>query len=58
MQSCLGSHAGVSKYTDNKTNLSVFVDTHAAAANPETKSLSAFRKDNHARKVYLLGRGE
>ncbi|KAJ3604219.1 hypothetical protein NHX12_028960 [Muraenolepis orangiensis] len=56
MQSVLGSHhAAVSKHTHTKTNLSVFVDTRAATAKPHTKSLSAFRQDNHDRKVNLSG---
>ncbi|CAL8247631.1 unnamed protein product [Merluccius merluccius] len=56
MQPLLGGHAGVSStHTDTTTaaSLSVFVDTRV---NPETKSLSASRRDTHARKVYLSGR--
>ncbi|CAL8342714.1 unnamed protein product [Lota lota] len=56
MQSGRAGHAGVSKHTDRISSLSVFVDTHAAASSPEAQSLYAFRKDEHARKVYLSGR--
>lgn len=37
---------------------SVFTDTHTSAVSPETKLLSAFKKDTEAKKVYLAGRGE
>lgn len=32
--------------------------THTPAESPETRLLSAFKTDGHARKVYLAGRGE
>ena len=38
--------------------LSVFIDTPPATVNTETKLFSAFKKDNHASKLYLAGRGE
>ncbi|XP_044052112.1 putative aspartate aminotransferase, cytoplasmic 2 [Siniperca chuatsi] len=37
-------------------HLSVFTNTHTAAVSPETRLLSAFKKDTQARKVYLAGR--
>ena len=58
MQSRRASRAGASKHAEKITNPSVFVDTHAAASNPEAKSLFAFRTDDDVRKVYLAGRGE
>lgn len=39
-------------------DLSVFTKALTAAESPETRLLSAFNKDPHARKAYLAGRGE
>ena len=36
----------------------MFTNVHFAAVSPETRLLSAFKKDNQTRKVYLAGRGE
>lgn len=36
----------------------MFTDTHTSAVSPETKLLSAFKRDTEAKKVYLAGRGE
>ncbi|KAM4616833.1 putative aspartate aminotransferase, cytoplasmic 2 [Polymixia lowei] len=50
-----GDAEEVHQNTDRKTNLSVFVDTRTATANPEAKVLSAFKRDTHTSKVYLAG---
>ncbi|XP_029295978.1 LOW QUALITY PROTEIN: putative aspartate aminotransferase, cytoplasmic 2 [Cottoperca gobio] len=39
-----------------EVNVSVFTSVHAAAGSPETRLLSTFKKDTHARKAYLAGR--
>ncbi|KAK5871545.1 hypothetical protein PBY51_004423 [Eleginops maclovinus] len=37
-------------------HLSVFTNVHTAAGSPETRLLSAFKKDTHTKKAYLAGR--
>lgn len=39
-------------------HLTMFTSSHSVAAGPETRLLSAFKKDTQARKVYLAGKGE
>ncbi|XP_075960347.1 putative aspartate aminotransferase, cytoplasmic 2 [Anarhichas minor] len=41
---------------DPRDHLAVFTNTHAPAGSPETRLLSAFKKDTHTRKAYLAGR--
>lgn len=53
-----GNEKGLSQNGDPGGHLSVLTSAHSAAVGPETRLLSAFRKDTHHRKVYLAGRGE
>lgn len=39
-------------------HLSLFTDSLTTALNLESRLLSTFKTDTHARKVYLAGRGE
>ncbi|KAE8292398.1 Aspartate aminotransferase, cytoplasmic [Larimichthys crocea] len=47
---------GVNQNGDPGGKLSVSGSTHTPAESPETRLLSAFKTDGHARKVYLAGR--
>ncbi|XP_071387411.1 putative aspartate aminotransferase, cytoplasmic 2 [Centroberyx affinis] len=47
---------GVNQSVDPGSHLSVFINTHTAAVNAETKLFSAYEKDAHASKVYLAGK--
>ena len=62
---CDGDSGGATESATRKVGLherkqsflSVFIDTVTAAPNPEAKLLADFRKDTHANKVYLAGKG-
>ncbi|XP_060895311.1 putative aspartate aminotransferase, cytoplasmic 2 [Labrus mixtus] len=47
---------GVNQNRDPICRMSVFTDIQSAAVSPEMRLLSAFKKDNHGRKVFLAGR--